>query len=350
MAAKNSKSLLARIAGNVSWASKRNGSTGSPLSPSLWNVAGAFTHADVVGELLNILNAYGVKRQVLAQSHDCLPGMIWNGGRTMFGMYPSGPGGMTIDTALETVAQFNRFGVAFFLTFSNHLLREEHLADSRCNRILDGISADPRNGVICSSDLLFSHIRNRFPAMPVKLSVIPSYVERIWTRPTGEIRDWYMRKLDQYDMVCLNPNLNKSTELLDSLPLDRIEVMVSLHCDYQCPFAGEHYTLSARANLEGMANWDLMEEELGFCKRKHGETGKRAKYSVQLSRQTVDWLKEIGVSHFKIHGKTDDYWRLLLHINHYILNPEGLHFEWQKVNGATLVTCREVGRHEFEQN
>ena len=70
----------------------------------------------------------------------------WGGGRVGFG-----------DTSpLDVAALMREFGISSRLTFSNSLVRSEHLSDKRCNelcRIFEK-NGNAENGVIIHSDLL----------------------------------------------------------------------------------------------------------------------------------------------------------------------------------------------------
>ena len=50
---------------------------------------------------------------------------IWGGGRTSFGEY----------IPKEVLALMQEYGISARLTFSNSLLREEHLSDKKCNEL-----------------------------------------------------------------------------------------------------------------------------------------------------------------------------------------------------------------------
>jgi len=313
-----------------------------------WNVAGAFHHSNIVLGLHDLLRLYNLGGEVLYQSHDCIQGMKWNAGRIITGLHPGQTGLFTKEQAVEVVKEYNDRGIGVWLTFNNHLVSEEHLDDPRCNFLLDGVAHDPRNGVICASDLLLEYLRGRHPQMRVKLSVIRSYVEEIWRRSEAEILDWYARMFDRYDHIGLNPNLNKSYRLIEKLPLDRLEVMVSLMCEYRCEMAHRHYDTTARANLDAVTDPDLFEKDIGFCPRIDARDAKPTDRTVQISNETVNRLRSLGVRHFKIHGKTDNFWNLSRHVNYYILNPHGVYADWQLQAGHLIMTRWEVGRREFD--
>ena len=84
---------------------------------------------------------------------------IWGGGRVGFG-----------DAEPKAVAALMKeYGISARLTFSNSLLREEHLADARCNALCrlfrtDGTAPDaPKNGIIIHSDLLLKYLKTKYP-------------------------------------------------------------------------------------------------------------------------------------------------------------------------------------------
>ena len=82
---------------------------------------------------------------------DCL----WGGGRVGFGDH---------DPA-EVLALLREYGISARLTFSNSLLREEHLSDRKCNAlcVLFEEGGDQRNGVIVHSDLLLAYLKQQYP-------------------------------------------------------------------------------------------------------------------------------------------------------------------------------------------
>ena len=93
--------------------------------------------------------------------YDC----IWGGGRVGFGEEP----------AENVAALMQEYGISARLTFSNSLLRPEHLTDKRCNALckmfekvsmdhnISGNVKDVHNGVIVHSDLLLNYIKERYP-------------------------------------------------------------------------------------------------------------------------------------------------------------------------------------------
>ena len=80
---------------------------------------------------------------------DCL----WGGGRVGFGD----------NNPQEVLALTREYGISARLTFSNSLLREEHLSDKQCNRLCALFNQTGGNGVIVHSDLLLEHLKKNYP-------------------------------------------------------------------------------------------------------------------------------------------------------------------------------------------
>ena len=76
---------------------------------------------------------------------------IWGGGRVGFG-----------DADPEKVAALVReYGISPRLTFSNSLIREEHLDDAKCNELCKVFESGA--GIIVHSDLLLDYIKAKYP-------------------------------------------------------------------------------------------------------------------------------------------------------------------------------------------
>ena len=84
-------------------------------------------------------------------------GCIWGGGRV--GEGDQDPG--------EVLALLEKYGISARLTFSNSLLREEHLADRKCNALcaLFEKSGKTKNGVIVHSELLLEYLKKKYPGL-----------------------------------------------------------------------------------------------------------------------------------------------------------------------------------------
>lgn len=82
---------------------------------------------------------------------DCL----WGGGRVGFGE----------NSPSEVAALMRNYGISARLTFSNSLLRQEHLSDRRCNALCEKFqyNGTAENGIIVHSELLLDYLRKQYP-------------------------------------------------------------------------------------------------------------------------------------------------------------------------------------------
>ena len=82
-------------------------------------------------------------------------GCIWGGGRV----------GAWDESPENAAALMREFGISARLTFSNSLLRKEHLSDRTCNAVcaLFEHNGPVQSGVIIASDLLLAYLRERYP-------------------------------------------------------------------------------------------------------------------------------------------------------------------------------------------
>ena len=128
---------------------------------------------------------------------------IWGGGRV----------GSGERSAQEVLALTRAYGLSARLTFSNSLLRPEHLSDGRCNALCRAFarSDGPQNGVIVHSDLLLDYLKANYP----QLSVISST-----TKVLTNFRQ-LRQELERADFSAVVPEfrLNKA---FDGIPLQRV--------------------------------------------------------------------------------------------------------------------------------
>ena len=64
----------------------------------------------------------------------------------------------------DALALMQKYGISARLTFSNSLLRKEHLSDKRCNTLCALFSESSRvqNGVIIHSELLLDYLKENY--------------------------------------------------------------------------------------------------------------------------------------------------------------------------------------------
>ena len=163
---------------------------------------------------------------------DCL----WGGGRVGFGE----------DRAEEAAALTEEYGISARLTFSNSLLREEHLSDSKCNALcaLFERSGKVQNGVILSSDLLLRYLRGHYPGLYFVSST--TKVLTAFAQLERELRR------EEFRFVVPDFRLNKAFESLGALPEEqkkKLEFLCNECCSFTCPDRKACYENVSRKNL-----------------------------------------------------------------------------------------------------
>ena len=102
------------------------------------------THREYFYDWCDIGSIYGAPA-------DCL----WGGGRVGFGD----------NNPQEVLALMREYSFSARLTFSYSLLREEHLADKKCNALNAEFEEAGGNGVIVHSDLLLKYLKKNYPGL-----------------------------------------------------------------------------------------------------------------------------------------------------------------------------------------
>ncbi len=161
---------------------------------------------------------------------------IWGGGRTGFGG----------NDPKEILALMQEYGISARLTFSNSLLREEHLSDRKCNALcaLFAQSGGVENGVILHSELLLDYLRTHYPQF-----YLVSSTTKVLT-DFRQLRDETAR--EEFRYVVPDFRLNKAFEQLDSLTQpqkDKVEFLCNECCWVGCRDRKRCYENVSRKNL-----------------------------------------------------------------------------------------------------
>ena len=234
---------------------------------------------------------------------DCL----WGGGRVGFGE----------DRPEEAAALLREYGISARLTFSNSLLRPEHLADRKCNRLcaLFEQSGTVRNGVILSSERLLDYLKENYPGFYFVSST--TKVLREFSQLEAELR----RKEFQY--VVPDFRLNKEYKKLFALPDElkrKVEFLCNECCWFDCPDRKACYEAVSRKNLG-----ESCAEHL--CVSPTADRGYR--FSDAMRNPGFIGIEDIqknylpnGFSQFKIEGRSLGSALVLEFLLYYLTKPE----------------------------
>ena len=234
---------------------------------------------------------------------DCL----WGGGRVS-----SGTCG-----AQSVLALTQKFGISARLTFSNSLLREEHLKDKTCNELcrLFEDTGGVQNGVIVHSELLLEYLKANYP----RLYLVSSTTKVLTRFPQLQ------RELERPEFSCVVPDfrLNKAFPQLGALPQalkDKVEFLCNECCWFGCKDRRACYEAVSRKNLGEAAPEH-------HCSAPDAESGYR--FSRAMENPGFLGIKDIqnmylpmGFSNFKIEGRGLGSALILEFLLYYLTKPE----------------------------
>ena len=232
---------------------------------------------------------------------------LWGGGRVSSG---------TCD-ARSALALTQGYGISARLTFSNSLLREEHLKDRTCNALcrLFSESGTVQNGVIVHSELLLDHLKAACPQLyfvssTTKVLTDFSQLRRELERP-------------EFSYVVPDFRLNKAFASLNTLPQalkDKVEFLCNECCSFGCKDRRACYEAVSRKNL-------------GEAAPEHHCKAPDAKYGYRFSRamenpgfigiaDIQNTYLPMGFSNFKIEGRGLGSALILEFLLYYLTKPD----------------------------
>ena len=230
---------------------------------------------------------------------------IWGGGR--FGE----------DSNVEEVlALMREYGISSRLTFSNSLLRNEHLTDRKCNSLCEKFEKSGiENGVIVHSDLLTEYLKKHYPKL---------YLVSSTTKVLTDFLDFSDElKRGEFRYVVPDFRLNKKLEELNKLTQnekDKVEFLCNECCWVGCR--------DRKACYENVSRRILGEESTEFiCTAPDGNKGYL--FSEAMKNPTfisTESIRKIylpnGFSNFKIEGRGLGTAIILEFILYYMTKPE----------------------------
>lgn len=253
-------------------------------------------HREYFYEWCDIGSVYGAPS-------DC----IWGGGRTSFGNHDP----------REVLALTQEYGISARLTFSNSLLRKEHLLDKKCNDLCRMFASNLRvpNGVIIYSDLLIDHIKTNYPGL---------YFVSSTTKVLTDFKKFLDEvKRDEFLYIVPDFRLNKAFDKWNTLTCsqkDRVEFLCNECCYFGCVDRKRCYETVSRKNL-GENCPDFR------CASPDAEDGYRfSKAMINPGFIGIDDIKssylKMGFSNFKIEGRGLGSALILEFLLYYMTKPE----------------------------
>lgn len=231
---------------------------------------------------------------------------IWGGGRVGFGD----------ESPENVVALVNDYAISARLTFSNSLLRAEHLPDRFCNSLCALFEHGAvQNGIIVHSDLLLNYIKTRYPDY---------YFVSSTTKVLTDFEQ-FRQELNREDFRYVVPDFrfNRSfgkLNMLTDVQKQKVEFLCNECCWFDC---------HARKNCyENVSRKSLGEDcEDHICVSPTAKNGYR--FSDAMKNPGFIGIADIqnvyssaGFSHFKIEGRSLGSAIILEFLLYYMVRPE----------------------------
>ena len=230
---------------------------------------------------------------------------IWGGGRVGFGD----------NDPREVLALTQEYGISARLTFSNSLLREEHLSDKQCNRLCALFHETGVNGIIVHSDLLLEYLKGHYPNL---------YFVSSTTKVLTDFQE-FVDEVNREDFRCIVPDfrLNKVFDKLNTLTnaqKDKVEFLCNECCWFGCTDRQKCYENVSRKNLGENC-------EDHQCTAPGGNEGYRFSKAMTnpafIGTQDIrDIYLPMGFSNFKIEGRGLGSAMVLEFLLYYMTKPE----------------------------
>ncbi len=292
-----------------------------------WDVSGLFEHDMKFFQLVEASKRLFGCDLPIESVHGCHC-IMWNSGRVYpYQMRYRSMGDEELDGFPGLLKKYNDAGISVYYTFSNPLIQEEHLDDPSGNYLLEVLAkqnvaegpCSKANGVIVSSDALSSYIRNRFPQLKQKASIIKADCE-MPNKKGGRSPEYYEELAERFDRVMIAPDDNFDECMLERLSrnADKYEVLVNETCTRGCVTRDSHYKDGAEfslSNWNGIFHFGDYRRQLhakydhrdGICPEKkygHPDPSKRTTTrSCALGQSELKAIYDMGFRHFKIQAR-----------------------------------------------
>lgn len=234
---------------------------------------------------------------------DCL----WGGGRVGFGD----------NNPKEVLQLMEEYGISARLTFSNSLLKEEHLNDKKCKKLcrLFQKAKGTKNGVIIHSDLLLEYIKQNYPDF---------YLVSSTTKVLTSFNDFYKEVSNSnFSYVVPDFRLNKAFDKLQNLTQsekNKVEFLCNECCWEGCK---ERKTCYENVSLKNLGE-NCPDHK---CSSPHANEGYRFSKAMESPLFiSIDNIQKqylpAGFTNFKIEGRSLGSALILEFLLYYMTKPE----------------------------
>ena len=232
---------------------------------------------------------------------------IWGGGRAGFGNHAP-------EDVLELMQEY---GISARLTFSNSLLKKEHLSDSKCNEICKMFEKSEivKNGVIVHSELLLDYLKKNYPGF---------YFVSSTTKVLTEFEQ-FIKEVKREDFLYVVPDfrLNKEFEQLNKMPeilKDKVEFLCNECCWVGCQDRKKCYENVSHKNLGD----NCLDHQCSASSVNNGYSFSKAMENPGFigMNDIRNVYLPMGFSNFKIEGRSLGSALILEFLLYYMTKPE----------------------------
>ena len=273
-----------------------------------FNIAGAFAN-------FKPISLFFLRNKDLLDQHsfivyDGINNCRWNGGRINRDI--------TYDDGIINYYYKNNIGIA--LTFTNDMIS---LDDSVGNALLEKFHRKG-NRIILVNEELRKYVRKNYPKYEITHSI--TGLGDISVPMSDSDFDRYKDLEEKFDFV-----VPRSEHIFDErfirLNSNKYEIMLNDTCVYNCRYYGEHFRKIAKQNRIDGNPWETLGED--HCKKveecwipdfdftigdKEAMALHQDDYGMDLKKNQICRLVDLGVSNFKISGRemTSDFFNIEL--------------------------------------
>lgn len=257
-----------------------------------------------------IIDRYNYDRTIFFDSviidniYGSVPNVVWNGGR-------NGPlYRLELDNIRKLFVKYKKRGVRLRITFTNCMLKEEHLCDKYANDILQLVD-EMEFEITLSSELLESYIRNKYPSIPIISST---------TKCILDIDELNREISKDYKLVVLDYRKNADELFLKKIKNpEKIELLLNEDCFSTCVQRKRHYRdISLNIIME-----DKLPDTEIYCQGKY-----RNLYDSMNQKETIrnidlyTYYSYLGFENAKIRGRRSDFYDVLESYMYYLIKDE----------------------------
>ena len=241
---------------------------------------------------------------IIDNIYGSVPNVVWNGGR-------NGPlDRMKLDDVRNLFDKYYKKGIKLRITFTNCMLKEEHLCDKYANDILQLID-EMGFEVTVSSEVLEVYIRNKYPNIPIISST---------TKCILDIDELNREVSKDYKLVVLDYRKNADELFLRKITYpSKIELLLNEDCFNTCVQRMRHYRdISLNIIME-----DKLPDTEVYCQGKYRNLYASMKQKETIrNRDLYTYYSSLGFDNAKIRGRRSDFYDVLESYMYYLIKDE----------------------------